>query len=191
MTVVAGTANITTKTMDENQHNEFTRKERKETRRQERMEEKQKLARRRGAKRITKIALGVAIVAGSIVVFAWYIASRPSIPEGEIVSRRGLHFHPELTVFVKREKVEVPANLGIGAIHNPMHTHDTSGVIHLEFQGVVRRDDLKLEKFFEVWGKDFMEFGSSVIMTVNGEKNVDLQNYVMGDRDKIEIHYNK
>lgn len=177
--------------MEENQHNELTRKERKELRRQERTEEKHTLARQRATKRITKIVLGVAIVAGSIAVFTWYIASRPPIPEGEIISRRGLHFHPELTVFVEGEKVELPANLGIGAVHNPIHTHDTSGVIHLEFQGVVRRDDLKIEKFFEVWGKNFMEFGSSVTMTVDGEENAELQNYVMGDGDKIELHYSK
>lgn len=188
---MAETANTTTKTVEENQHNELTRKERKELRRQERTEEKQKMARQRATKRITKIVLGVAIVTGSIAAFAWYIISRPPIPEGEIVSRRGLHFHPELTVFVGGEKVEVPANLGIGAVHNPMHTHDTSGIIHLEFQGVVRRADLKLGKFFEVWGKDFTEFGSSVAMTVNDEENAEIQNYVMGDGDKIELHYNK
>lgn len=177
--------------MEENQHNKLTRKERKEVPYQERIEEKQKLARQRTTKRVTKIVLGVAIITGGIAVFAWYIASRPPIPEGEIVSRRGLHFHPEVTIFVEGEKVEVPANLGVGAIHNPIHTHDTSGVIHLEFQGMVHRDDLKLGKFFEVWGNDFMKFGSSVIMTVNDEKNSELQNYVMGDGDNIELHYNK
>ena len=70
-----------------------------------------------------------------------------------------------------------------------MHTHDSSGVIHLEFQGVVRKDSLKLGRFFEVWGKDFMEFGSSVKMTVNGEEKTELQNYILKDGDKIELRY--
>ena len=140
-------------------------------------------------KRITKIALVVVIVGGSIVAFVWYLATRPPIPEGEILSRSGLHWHPELAIFVKGEKQEIPANLGIGAVHNPMHTHDSSGIIHLEFQGVVRKDDMKLGRFFEVWGKDFMEFGSSVKMTVNGEEDTKLQNYIMKDGDKIELRY--
>jgi hypothetical protein len=55
----------------------------------------------------------------------------------------------------------------------------------------VRRDDVKLGKFFKVWGKDFMEFGSSVRMAVNGEENAELQNYAMGNGDKIELHYSK
>jgi len=168
---------------------ELSKKERKELRREQRIEEKQKSARHRAMKRMTKIALIVIVIGGSIGTLVWYIASRPPIPEGEILSRSGLHWHPELAIFVKGEKQEIPANLGIGAVHNPMHTHDSSGVIHLEFQGVVRKDDLKLGRFFEVWGKDFIELGSSVKMTVNGEENAELQNYDMKDGDKIELRY--
>ena len=168
---------------------ELSKKERQELRREQRLEEKQELAQHRTMKRMTKIALIVIIVGGSIGAFVWYLATRPPIPEGEILSRSGLHWHPELAIFVKGEKQEIPANLGIGAVHNPMHTHDSSGVIHLEFQGVVRKDDLKLYRFFEVWGKDFMDIGSSVKMTVNGEENAELQNYDMKDGDKIELRY--
>ncbi len=168
---------------------ELSKKERKELRREQRLEEKQKFAQHRTMKRMTKIALIVIIVGGSIVTFVWYLATRPPIPEGEILSRSGLHWHPELAIFVKGEKQEIPANLGIGAVHNPMHTHDSSGIIHLEFQGVVRKDNLKLGRFFEVWGKDFMELGSNVKMTVNGEEKAEPQNYDMKDGDKIELRY--
>lgn len=177
--------------MEENQQNELTKKERKELRHQERIEEKQRFAKRRAAKRITKIVLAVVIIGGSIGVFSWYIATRPPVPEGEFISRRGLHWHPELAIFVNGERQEIPANIGIGVTHNPLHTHDASGVIHLEFQGAVRRDDVKLGKFLAVWGKGFMEFGSSVRMTVNGEENTELHNYAMGNGDKIELHYSK
>jgi len=168
---------------------ELSKKERKELHREQHFEEKQKFTQQRAMKRMTKIALIVVIIGGSIGVFIWYLATRPAIPEGEILSRSGLHWHPELAIFVKGEKQEIPANLGIGAVHNPMHTHDSSGVIHLEFQGVVRKDDLKLGRFFEVWEKDFMELGSTVKMTINGEDNAEYENYVMQDKDKIEILY--
>jgi len=168
---------------------ELSKKERQELRREQRLEDKQKFARQRAMKRMTKIALIVIIIGGSIGAFIWYLGTRPPIPEGEILSRSGLHWHPELAIFVNGEKREIPANLGIGAVHNPMHTHDSSGVIHLEFQGVVRKDDLKLGRFFEVWGNDFVEFGSSIKMIVNGEENTELQNYIMKDGDKIELRY--
>src|SRR3989338_8249048 len=168
---------------------ELSKKERKELRREQRLEDKQKFARQRTMKRMTKIALIVIIIGGGIGGFFWYLAPRPPIAEGEILSRNGLHWHHELAIFINGEKQEIPANLGIGAVHNPMHTHDSSGVIHLEFQGVVRKDDLKLGRFFEVWGKDFMELGSTVKMTVNNEEDAELQNYIMKDGDKIELWY--
>ena len=175
--------------MEDNQQIELSKKERKELRREQRLEEKQKEARQRAMKRMTKIAVTVIIVGGSIGAFGWYLATRPPIPEGEILSRSGLHWHSELAIFVKGEKQEIPANVGIGVVHSPMHTHDLSGVIHLEFQGVVHKDDLNLGRFFELWGKDFMELGSSVKMTVNGEENAELQNYIMRDGDKVELRY--
>src|SRR3989344_4532017 len=168
---------------------ELNKKERKELRHEQRLEEKQKSTQRRAIKRVTKLTLIVAIIAGSIGALVWYLATRTPIPEGEILSQSGLHWHPELTIFVNGEKQEIPTNLGIGAVHNPMHTHDSSGVIHLEFQGIVRKDDLKLGRFFEVWNKDLMELGSTVKMTVNNEEDAELQNYIMKDGDKIELWY--
>ena len=175
--------------MEDKQFNELTKKERKELRHEERIQEKQRYKSLRSIKRVAKIALVIVALAVGIGTLGWYITSRPSIPEGEIISRRGLHWHPELTIFVKDEEQKIPANIGIGAVHNPIHTHDASGVIHLEFSGLVRKDDIKLGRFFEVWGKDFMEFGSGVIMMVNGEENKEPGDYQMKDGDKIELRY--
>ncbi len=137
------------------------------------------------------------LILGGIVLLlfiggVWWSTSIQS-NDPNIVSRSGLHWHPELAVFVNGEKQEISANIGLpagmSAAHNPIHTHDSSGVIHLEFQGIVRKDDLTLGRFFRVWGKDFMGFGSSVTMTVNGEENAEFQNYMMKDGDKIELRY--
>jgi len=177
---------------------ELSKKERKELRRKQHLEEKQKFARQRTIKRVAKIALAVIIIGGSMSAFIWYLASRPPIPEGEIISRNGLHWHPELTITIKGEKHEIPANIGIGVVHQPIHTHDATGVIHLEIEGLVRKEDIKLGRFFKIWGK---EFSSNCIfdkcngpegrvrMLVNGSENHDFENYVMKDRDKIEIQY--
>lgn len=168
---------------------QLTKKERKELRCEQRAEEKQKFGQRRAGKRVLKIALAIIIAGGSLGSFIWYLATRPAIPETEIVSRNGLHWHSELLIFVKEQKQEIPANIGMGAVELPIHTHDADGVIHLEFSGLVHQDDLKLGRFFQAWGKKFMEFGQSINMTVNGEKNNELENYRMKDGDKIELKY--
>jgi len=177
--------------MEQNKEKQLSSKEIYDLKRQESAVVQRRNEQKRTVKRVMKITFIVIIVGGSIGAFVWYLATRPPIPEGEILSRNGLHWHSELTIFAKGEKQEIPANLGIGAVHNPMHTHDSSGVIHLEFQGVVRKDNLKIGRFFEVWGKNFMEFGSSIKMTLNGEENTELENYVMQDKDKIELKFDE
>lgn len=145
--------------------------------------------------------LGVLIVGGG----AWFVmksgADQLPPPKSEVLSENGLHWHPELAIFVNGEKQEIPANIGIGTQYastptydsgmrmTAMHTHEPNGVIHFEFPGRVTKEDTKLGNFFRIWGKDFMEFGSSVNMTVNGEPNTELENYPMKDGDKIELRY--
>lgn len=134
-----------------------------------------------------------------IWVFVYFVYSdKPSSNsvenpyESEIISRNGIHWHPELSIYIKGEKVEIPANIGLGAVHNPIHTHDEDaqlGVIHLEFSSVVRGRDTKLSEFFKIWNKDINSFGSNIRMTVNGSDNLDFGNYYMKDKDKIELYY--
>jgi len=71
-------------------------------------------------------------------------------------------------------------------------------VIHLEFGGVVHEDDIRLGKFFELWGKEFNSeqiFESKVddkhrmMMIVNGEENTEFENYLLQEEDKLEIRY--
>lgn len=135
---------------------------------------------------------------GSIGSLVWYATSRPPVPDNGIISRRGIHWHPELAITIKGQKQEIPANLGLGAIHQPIHTHDSTGVLHLEIQGLVRRDDTKLGRFFKIWGKEFNSnciFNScngvegKMTMKVNGNEDAEFENYEMKDKDKIEILY--
>ena len=115
----------------------------------------------------------------------------PIIPESDIISKAGFHWHPKLAIYVKGEKQEIPTNIGIGAVHQQIHTHEdaTEGVIHLEFQGLVRKQDIVLSQFFKNWGKDINSFGANIKMTVNGKENTEFENYIMQDKDKIELRY--
>jgi hypothetical protein len=66
--------------------------------------------------------------------------------EGEVV-----HIHQHLDVFVNGKREPVPANIGIydGQFLTELHTHDTSGVMHVESP---TRRQFGLGQFFGVWG---------------------------------------
>lgn len=120
-----------------------------------------------------------------------------------VISSTGIHWHPILTIYVGDEKQKLPVDLGIGPQYSSLpsydpsmgmtqiHTHEDAdeGVIHLEFAGIVRGEDITLGRFLEIWDKDTNSFGDNVSMTVNGEENAELENYVMRDGDQIELRY--
>lgn len=138
------------------------------------------------------IIIGIVLVV-SVFSAVWYgKTSKSNLPanqENKIISKNGIHWHAELKIFVKGKEIEVPANIGIGVIHNPLHTHDTDGIIHMEFNRIVRENDLKLGKFFEVWRKKFDSNEGKIKMLVNGKENNEFEDYAMRDGDKIEIRY--
>jgi hypothetical protein len=63
-----------------------------------------------------------------------------------------LHIHQHLDVSVDGRRVTVPAGIGIDELEgfiSPLHTHDESGVIHVESPDV---RTFTLGQFFAVWG---------------------------------------
>lgn len=146
------------------------------------------------------VVLTIVILVGGI--FFLSRESGSSIPEDQIVARNGLHWHPKLTIYIKDKKQEIPSNVGIGAIHQPIHTHDDAkdGVLHMEMKGVVSKEDTKLGNFFRIWGKEFNSTQildkkngeeGKVKMTVNGKENTAFENYLMKDGDNILLTFQK
>jgi len=66
--------------------------------------------------------------------------------EGEVV-----HIHQHLDIFVNGKRMPVPANIGIydGEFLTELHTHDPSGIMHLESPVA---ENFTLGQFFGVWG---------------------------------------
>lgn len=65
------------------------------------------------------------------------------------------HTHQHLDLYVDGRQVTVPADIGIDRVAGylaPIHTHDATGIIHVE-SPVVR--DFTLGAFFDVWGVRF------------------------------------
>jgi hypothetical protein len=66
-----------------------------------------------------------------------------------------LHIHQHLDVFVEGRRVVVPARIGIvlqPLFFSPIHTHDPSGIVHVESPTV---QTFTLGQVFAVWGVRF------------------------------------
>lgn len=134
-------------------------------------------------------------------VFLLSKSDNSDIPEDQIIARNGLHWHPKLSIYMKGEKRELEDAIGLGAVHQPMHTHTEdykNGVVHMEMKGVVTKDETKLGNFFRIWGKPFSATklfdqestqSGTIKMTVNGKENNEFENYQMKENDTIEIRF--
>lgn len=184
----------------ENGQPSLSKGERKKLRREEKKRQQEKAAKAGQRKRILKqIALWTPVGAAVLGV-GWFIVMAVRSPDApDLISRRGIHWHPELSLKVKGQAVEIPANIGVGgAVHKDMHTHKVNDQIHVEMNRAVRQDDIRLGKFFAIWGKQFnsrcvvdtcSDTEGLVKMTVNGQPNTQFENYLMQDKDRIEITY--
>ncbi len=109
------------------------------------------------------------------------------------------HIHAHLAVYVDGQPVIVPANVGISfaaELESPMHTHDTSGIIHIEASQP--SDAFTLGAFFDIWGVRFTATqlgaytdtaGKTVQVYVNGQPAVDPARYVLRPHDEIVVGY--
>lgn len=128
-----------------------------------------------------------------------------------------IHVHPRLEISIDGKLVTVPANIGIDPklwkdrslerygmpmsdmrempYMSPLHTHDTSGTIHIE-STVIR--EYTLGQFFDVWGVRFSEScifdrcsdgKSNVVMFVNRVRNYDFRSHILKDGEQIRIEF--
>jgi len=94
------------------------------------------------------------------------------------------HWHTQLNIFSGATKIVIPASIGLSAFCiEPTHTHDTTGLIHIESD--VNRL-YSIGDFFGVWGKPF---GSPTQMLVNGSPVTPSATVTLNDRESIELHY--
>lgn len=154
-------------------------------------------------KRLLKRLLVAVVGFGFLVLLLWALRSVPAPAELDVTkmcTQHGsvsMHIHPHLRIFLNGKEEPIPVNVGIpsSVCMRPIHTHDGSGTLHLEFP---RPRDVKLGDFFRVWGKRFnkdcvldscVDNQHQLSMTVNGVPNSEWENYIMSDGDQIEIRY--
>lgn len=116
----------------------------------------------------------IALILLGIVGGAVYMSIAPSASASNVVTYCGgegtaQHYHVLLVVNANGQEQDVPANIGITdspAYTNPsyyctspelhaLHTHDGSGIIHLELPGSITATPT-LGDFFSIWGKPLL-----------------------------------
>ncbi|MDO8572602.1 MAG: hypothetical protein Q7S11_02400 [bacterium] len=139
-----------------------------------------------------KLNISVLIILGVIALLfgsSWFSRSLGEKTGNSIVSRNGLHRHATLAIYIDEAKQNLSPGIGLGATHQPMHTHDPDNVVHMEMEGTVRQNDLALGQFLRIWGKSFDSFGTLERMTVNGKETTAGESYIMENGDTVELRY--
>jgi len=116
---------------------------------------------------------------------------------------RGIHWHPVLSITSNTSgAVTVPMNIGIdqslwkdhsldqygeGGL-SPMHTHDTSGTIHVEAN--TSHHDFTLHEFLAIWGQpsdgSAINGKAVVSLTIDGQAQASpTQDFVLKDKQQI------
>ena len=119
-----------------------------------------------------------------------------------------MHIHPSLNVTLNGKLLVIPSGVGINTTlwndhsldlygmqpmkmttkdmsmimqgMSPLHTHDTSGVIHVESNEF---RNYTLGQFLQNWGIDLD--GKEVKLSVNGNNVMDYKNYILADKDQM------
>lgn len=163
------------------------------------LEEVARQRRRRGIISIAIVAVLIIVIVVGIYVFALNqpknVVSLPPYLDKCVVSELpGYHSHPNLTIIVNGVIHPLTPNIGIaGSCLKPLHTHDSTGVIHIEPD---ENRTFTLGDFFLVWGNwandaSIAAFNSTQIlgykagpgtnhhltMTVNNKTDTSFQNH--------------
>ena len=129
-----------------------------------------------------------------------FLAQRLSALNFPEQSDVGYHVHAVLFVYIDGKQTPVPANIGIdpqGRFIAALHTHDGSGVVHME---ATRPYPFTLGEFINIWGVDFSDSnigaykagdGNVLQLWVNGKQVSDPVNYKMQEKDVMILGFGK
>ncbi len=112
------------------------------------------------------------------------------LPNGH--QQLAVHIHPVLSITVDGVPETIPANVGVTqTCMAELHTHDATGVIHVETATADRVGQLSFEDFFAVWGAPVVREGYSMVVTVNGEAVESLAEIPLRDGDQVQVAYTR
>ena len=102
----------------------------------------------------------IIIVVGALLVYSTTIKTPSAVMSGpygpypfQCLSAEGtvMHIHPYLRIIINGQNITIPADIGINgnSCLEPVHTHDTSGIIHIESPDSTTQ--YTLGEFFQIW----------------------------------------
>jgi hypothetical protein len=160
---------------------------------------------------VLPLAIGGLFLAVFLGLIVWYKvqnASSPTTISGQPVNsiqcetgeQLATHYHAHVDILWKNQPVPIPANTGIPSGGNClywMHTHDDSGVIHIEAPVGQASRKFTLGDFFAVWGQPLSRTqvatlqvgsGNQLKIWVNGTPYTgDPSNIVLKSHEQIVI----
>lgn len=147
-----------------------TRQERRREEQRRREEEQLRAAKAKRNFTIGASVGGVLVLAIAVSAYFFFIApsgnaqgqtsSNPNFPPVDNIScdnleQTAIHYHAHVTIYINGSLVQIPQQIGIapdGSCFYWMHTHDTTGVLHIE---APQGRDFTLGNFFHIWGEQF------------------------------------
>ena len=158
-----------------------------QTRKQRILKDVQKNRRQR-----TILSFVVVIALISIIVTAAAFIPRTNFPFPCLGSEpTTLHVHPYLQIKISGQSVTIPAYVGItttylgGQCFEPLHTHDASGIIHVEAGDV--NSQYTLGDFFKIWANTYgsvqLSDGAHPIVF----NNTDILGFTAGSGNRVTL----
>ena len=138
----------------------------------------------RKSKKLIAVLAGIVALIVIALVYHGPVGLTPPDEPFPCITSEVYHIHVQLSISDASGKVTIPANIGISyACMEPLHTHDTSGTIHVESD---TQRTYSIGDFFKVWGRPF---GSPTTMLVNGSPITPTPNTTLQDGQTIELRY--
>jgi hypothetical protein len=121
-------------------------------------------ARRSDGVPVLPAAMALLLIAVAAVLVIVYVTSKGTTASAisgitcdtqEHVDPSSVHYHAHLSILYQGTDVTVPSDIGIPSNQSCiywMHTHDATGVIHVEAPKA-KAKDFTLGEFFAIWGK--------------------------------------
>src|SRR2546421_5104900 len=145
---------------------QLTRQERRREKQQARKEERRHAARR---KRFTIFSI-IGVVALAVAGLVYLVVAQSQTPANaaypvvdniscQSTEQGGTHIHAHVTMYVNGTKTPIPANVGIAPDSSCLywlHTHDSSGVIHIEAPSGT---SVTFGNFLAIWEQKFQQVG--------------------------------
>lgn len=143
----------------------------------------------------------VAIVLVLVGLFGWSKINDPNKELKKKITEAGVeclssgaklaqHIHPHLVIKMGGKDVNIPANIGIiNGCESEIHTHDTTGIIHVESP---RGDQaFTLNQFFVVWNRPLEQEGYTLKATVDKKPLENPKGLILKEKQEILLEYIK